>query len=421
MTETTSEKHIISAKISMLKRYPFYGGLVSTLKLKTHREGDKSFRASTDGYSTFFYNPVEIEKMNKEELIVTLAHEVGHITLKHAIRVGGRDQKIFNIAADYVVNAILLEDGIGTVALFRKMRILYDEKFRGMSVEEVYDIIKKNPSAYSQQGDFPIDHETWGAGIGEGQGNKPNGNENEKNNNGTDNNKGIVEKWGLPTGNLSESKRQQIESEINDRINKAITIEQQVRGDKSSKLSRDFIKKLEEPRVDWRQLLAQYLEDTSTNNTYRRFNKKYLPMGVLLPTPNVERTKINIMLDVSGSIGDELLRKFISDVWYLLSANDSYEEVNIYQVDTQILSHVKVSIGDDIGSIASEILTRKGTGGTNFNEFFKYLEDNNNQSITIVFTDGDATIPDEPPIYPVIFIYTIRKLDWGINILYDEE
>lgn len=409
----------------MLKRYPFYGGLVSTLKLKTYREGDKNFRAATDGYSTFFYNPVEIEKMTKEELIVTLAHEVGHITLKHAIRVGGRDKRIFNIAADYVVNSILLEDGIGSVSLFRKMRILYDERFKGMSVEEVYDIIKKNPSAYTQQGDFPIYHETWGAGIGEGQGNKPNDNDNKNGNgneNGNKNEKNDNSDSGNKlTGKLSESKKQQIESEINDRINKAITIEQQVRGDKSSRISRDFIKKLEEPRVDWRQLLAQYLEDTSTNNTYRRFNKKYLPMGVLLPTPNVERTRINIMLDVSGSISDELLRKFISDVWYLLSANDGYEEVNIYQVDTEILSHVKVSIGDDIGSIASEILTRKGTGGTDFNEFFKYLEDNNNQSITIVFTDGDATIPDEPPVYPVIFIYTIRKLNWGINILYDEE
>jgi len=404
-TSEIAEQHIITVKALLLQHYPFYGGLLSTLKFKQYKVGNKNFRASTDGYSTIFYNPEEIRGMNKLELTVTLAHEVGHISFKHVLREGGRDHRLFNIAADYVVNAILLEDGIGNVELFRNMKLLYNEQFKGMSVEQVYDIIKKDPYTYLQQVGFPINHETWGISN--------NTTETER-----DNDSGlVVEEW----NGLTESQKQKIDSEINNKIAQAISIEKQMRGNISSRIARDFIKKLEEPRVDWRQLLAQYLEETSTNNTYRRFNKKYLPMDILLPTPNIERASINVMLDVSGSISDELLRQFISDVYYLLSTQDTYEEVNVYQVDTKVLSHIKIAVGDDLGEVTGKIFTRNGSGGTDFTSFFKYLTVNNNQNITIVFTDGDATIPDKEPNFPVIFIYTRHELEWGINILYNTE
>jgi len=393
-----AEQHIITVKALLLQHYPFYGGLLSTLKFKQYKVGNKNFRASTDGYSTIFYNPIKIKEMTKLELTVTLAHEVGHISFKHVLREGGRDHRLFNIAADYVVNAILIEDGIGNVELFRNMKLLYDEKFRGMSVEQVYDIIKKDPYTYLQQADFLTNHETWRFGE---DGNEDE-NEDEENYN-------------------NNEKYNYIESEIDNKIAQAISIEKQMRGNISSRIARDFMKKLEEPIIDWCQLLAQYLGSNSTNNTYRWFNKKYLSMNILLPTQNIGLVSINIMLDVSGSISDELLKQFVSDVWYLLSSQDSYEEVNVYQVDTEILSHIKIAVGDDLGEVESKIFTRKGSGGTDFTSFFKYLTDNNNQSITIVFTDGDATIPDKEPNFPVIFIYTQCKLKWGINILYNKE
>jgi len=398
-----AEQHIITVKALLLQHFPFYGGLLSTMKMEAKKLPENAY-AATDGHSTIFYDPEKIAGLTKNELIFTLAHEVTHVSLKHIIRLGNRNPRIFNIAADYAVNSILEQDNVGSTSMYRKMGVLYDSRFENMPVEQIYDIINKNPDQYSMIN--PINnHEFWDF------------NDNLRYDEDTEGSNKKMANIPRPTG----SQIQKIDSEINNKIAQAISIEKQLRGNISSRIARDFMKKLEEPRVDWRQLLAQYLEETSTNNTYRRFNKKYLPMGVLLPTPNVERTRINIMLDVSGSISDKLLKQFVSDVWYLISSQDAYEEVGIYQVDTDIVSHIKVAVGDDLGEVSSKIFTRNGSGGTDFISFFKHLESNNNQSITIVFTDGDATIPDKEPNFPVIFIYTRRKLEWGINILYNEE
>jgi hypothetical protein len=41
----------------------------------------------------------------------TIAHEANHVLLGHHIRIAGKDPELSNIAADHVINNILLKDG----------------------------------------------------------------------------------------------------------------------------------------------------------------------------------------------------------------------------------------------------------------------------------------------------------------------
>ncbi len=79
-----------------------------------------------------------------------IAHEVLHCVLKHVYRLRGREPKLANVAADHVVNLLLLEDGWPLWP-----NAYADQRFRGLSFEEVYAILKnerdaQNPSPQPQ-------------------------------------------------------------------------------------------------------------------------------------------------------------------------------------------------------------------------------------------------------------------------------
>jgi predicted metal-dependent peptidase len=78
--------------------------------------------------------------LSQEEWRFVLAHEMLHAALRHGDRVGGRDRYLWNVAADFVINAWLVEMGVGAMPEVG----LYDPDLAGLSAEEVYDRIAKD-------------------------------------------------------------------------------------------------------------------------------------------------------------------------------------------------------------------------------------------------------------------------------------
>ena len=71
-------------------------------------------------------------------------HELLHAALLHPLRRGLRDPKLFNIAADIVVNGMVVADD----SLELPNDSLRSEKLEHLSVEEIYEILqKKNPAS----------------------------------------------------------------------------------------------------------------------------------------------------------------------------------------------------------------------------------------------------------------------------------
>jgi hypothetical protein len=75
--------------------------------------------------------------LGEEEIKFVMAHEFLHAALKHGGRIDRRDPYLWNVACDFVVNRWLTEMGVGE----RPCGVLYDERFNGLNVESVYDII----------------------------------------------------------------------------------------------------------------------------------------------------------------------------------------------------------------------------------------------------------------------------------------
>ena len=83
-------------------------------------------------------------RLSFEEWKFVLAHEFLHAALRHDIRREGRDPILWNVACDYIINGWLAEMGVGQMP----EGLLYDEHFKGMSVETVYDKLCENIRYY---------------------------------------------------------------------------------------------------------------------------------------------------------------------------------------------------------------------------------------------------------------------------------
>src|SRR5215472_4066695 len=87
---------------------------------------------ATDG-SRIVYNPAFVDQLKPAELEGTLAHEVLHCALGHQCRRGERDPELWNQAADFAINPILLGNGFTLPA-----GALVDPAFNNLSAEEIY-------------------------------------------------------------------------------------------------------------------------------------------------------------------------------------------------------------------------------------------------------------------------------------------
>lgn len=119
--------------------YPLLGGIAAGMTLvadaELARAHDIAIAAVNAEVAEIYINP--LIRQSDEEWRFVLAHEMLHAALRHGERCGPRDQYLFNVAADYVVNGWLVEMGIGQMP----QGVLYDADLKGLSVEEIYDRI----------------------------------------------------------------------------------------------------------------------------------------------------------------------------------------------------------------------------------------------------------------------------------------
>jgi predicted metal-dependent peptidase len=130
--EEQAVKAMEEARAGMVSSHPSLG----YLSFKLNWFADSSVpTAWTDGISVGF-NPEFVMSLTKPRRKFLAAHEVGHPMLGHHLRRGDRDPKKWNIACDHVVNLILVEQGFTLIK-----DALLDYRFKGMAVEEVYNIL----------------------------------------------------------------------------------------------------------------------------------------------------------------------------------------------------------------------------------------------------------------------------------------
>ena len=142
LTANPTSLRIQKARTALLLDHPFFGSLLFRLK---GRESRSVKTMATDGVS-LYYNPEFVDTLNAATLAGTLAHEVMHPALHHHVRRSGRDPKRWNVACDFAINPLLVDAGLSLPE-----GVLLDNHFRGMSAEQIYNLLESESESETDQ------------------------------------------------------------------------------------------------------------------------------------------------------------------------------------------------------------------------------------------------------------------------------
>jgi len=370
---------IITARVGLLLRHPFFGNMATRLKILA--ADDWLPTAAVDGRN-LYYNTQFFNDMDNKEIEFVVAHEILHMVFDHLGRrgFGGEDRNpmLYNIAADYIVNNTLVRDRIG-----EKPKIVdcfQDFKYEDWTSEEVYDELfeeaKKNgEEALKQLGEMLDEH----LDMDEGDEGSSSGEESE----GKDSNGNNVSKR---RPKFSDEEMKQIKDEIKENMLSAA----QAAGAGNVPVGvQRMIKQLTEPKMNWRELLRQQIQSTiKSDYTFSRPSRKGQMSSAILPGMNFQDTiDIAVSIDMSGSISNTQAEDFLGEVKGIM---DEYQDYNIkiWCFDTAVYNEQDFSSdsGDDL--LDYEI---KGGGGTNFMANWEYMKETGYvPKKFIMFTDGYA-------------------------------
>ena len=354
---------LVTARIGLLLRHPFFGNLATRMKLID--ASDWCATLATDGRN-FYYNNDFVNKLKPKEAEFGFAHEVLHNVFDHMGRRDHRDPQLSNIAADYAVNQILKDERIGEVPGW--IKIFQDNKYRGMSYEQIYDDLyeKAEKIDIGSLGELLDEHLD---GEGEGDGESEDGDKEGKGK-------------GRPKLTAEEKKA------IKDEIKEAMVAAAQAAGaGRVPGAVARMIQTFTEPKMDWRQMLRMNIQSILKSNfSFSRPNRKSQHCGAILPgMMNEETIDVSVAIDMSGSISDAMARDFIGEVKGIM---DEYKDfkLDLWCFDTDIYGYKQFT-----GDTADELMEYecKGGGGTDFDANWTFMKDNDiNPKRFIMFTDG---------------------------------
>jgi predicted metal-dependent peptidase len=343
-------------------RAPFYATL--TLFADYHVT-QRIQTAATDGRD-IFVNPAFFDGLTPAERDGVLLHEVLHAALLHVTRRTGRDRLLWNIAADIIVNGII--DQLQGFALPKG--VIRDDDLRDKTVEEVYYLLTRDGAT----GFELLMSDLLDAAEGEGE--------------------------------IDADRRAEIEDYWRHAMRQADALDQQMnrqRGDKPAGLRRE-LGRLDLARLDWRAYLWRYLVQTPTD--FGDFDRRFVGQGLYLEGVTGETVRVNVCIDTSGSVTNDLIRLLASELQGILRAYP-HLRCELYYADTALYGPYDLT-----GQ--SAIPPPIGGGGTDFRPFFAAItkqHDPFHHGLVIYLTDGYGVFPETAPPFDVLWVVTPGGLD----------
>ena len=342
-------EQLVRARISLLLQQPFWGTLATRLILKDVTDDEWCPTAATDG-RYFYYNRNFISKLNRAEAVFLVAHEVEHCVYDHMSRRGSRMPKLWNAAADFVINYELHEHNVGKLPDEKTSGIqaCFDAKYKGMFAEEVYELLLKDPDANWPEFDVHLE-------PGDGKG-EP----------------------------MTEEERRALSDEIRAAVMQAAKAAGA--GNVPGGVRR-LLKDLVEPQMDWREILNMKIQSMFKNDfTWSRCSRKSQSSGIYLPATREDvRADAAVALDCSGSMTTEMLRDLLSETKGIMQQFQDFK-LRVWCFDTRVYNEA-IFTPENIDEIDSYDI--KGGGGTDFMCNWTYMKDNDIlPERFIMMTDG---------------------------------
>ncbi len=379
---------IIHARTNLLVSNGFFGFLAMQLRLI---EDYNMPTAAVDGIS-LFYNPDFVNQLDDRQCEFLICHEVMHCCLKHFSRRQGRQIKPWNAACDFVINLDLKDSGftlIHDVMISGKnFQCCIDEKYRGMTSEEIYDSFPKVEINFYISGDGS----EWDIG-------------------------GVID---APNGQTGE---EQAKHTWDKAVRSAIAVMKASGIGSVPGILRHLIGELNRPKVSWKDLTWNFIDQSmSKEPSWARISRRSVAMGTLLPGVISDRLNhLVFAVDDSGSINDKMFKEMLSEVAGSLDQGTA-DQLTVIYADTRAHDIFHYVMGD----IVKPEPLKGGGGGTAFSDTFKYISENIPDASCIIYlTDLDVyDFGDDPGIPTLWAVYThesqfpqlAEKVPFGVPI-----
>ena len=362
----TEEQRIKKGHIALMKHpeTALWGGV---MMMGSTEVVDEAITAYTDGinkkYGRTFLQTICPTQPEVNGLIL---HENLHIGLRHHLHGADmfrEDGDKANKAADYVVNDMITEISKKYPELVQLPKGgLYDPQYHNMSMREVYKLLKSKKGG-GGGGGKPEKEGEQGSGSGGGE-------------------------YEFDKHDFGKPMTQEEAKEMDGKIDRAIREGALLAGRLGIDLPR-AISDLLDPVIDWKKELAEFVTSTCKGKdeyTWRKFNRRLISNDIYLPTVENETIgEVVVAIDTSGSIGQEQLNAFASELVSICEAV-SPDAVRILWWDTKV--HGEQLFTDNYDQIGS-MLKPLGGGGTRVSSVAEYINKKKiNAECCIVFTDG---------------------------------
>jgi len=256
-----TNKKIEQAKTKLMLENPYFGTLITSLELRVN----SNLINTRNLGDVFEYNEEYLEVLTVNEITTLLANSAMHQALFHTERGKGKVSSVWNLASDYAINDLLVENGFMLPPMAN-----YASRFETLYAEQIYTLLLSELDL--QENDEPQEEEQQTEQISEQD---------------------------IPTELLSQEEYELLLEQLNIKLEK--------HGDLPKGIER-FVASKSMSQISWRDELYRYV-NAHAKSDYKMFppSKKHLYRGIALPSIYGEELKIVVAIDTSASIDDELL------------------------------------------------------------------------------------------------------------------
>ncbi len=426
------QQMLIDTKVNL----PYYGNFNLFVNFSERKDIDTCAVNMTASGMNFFFNAEFLDRLTQKEVNFITLHEDFHLLWSHPRRTitGQYDHKLSNIAQDMIINHIIWEDIPSTYVEIPKdkdgknMALFIPKEYTGKLIfEEVYEWLreekekrekekkqnqcqscdgsgkdkqkqgqsqdksnsgekeKQEGQDNSESGEDCQDCNGSGQQDGQGQGEKPKYGPFGRN---PKNEKETIDTWSLDQilDNLENNQGQYLDVHMGDEIPEEMRESMvrdamdrlQARGLSSGNID-TTLNKLRKQRKDYlkeiKRTVSNMIFGTKKEKTIKKPNRK----GIEGMKGNRKvKTKINVGLDTSGSMGGgSTFERVLSYVYQ----NDI--EINFMESDTEVKWVENIKSKKQLASIPI-----KGLGGTCLQPMIDYIVEHHNDCNTVLLTDG---------------------------------
>ena len=394
--------------VTLLLKEPFYGHLLGGLVRRVSEDVSTAAVALTSRGPELIVNPLFfIKELNTKERVAVIKHEALHIIFRHLYRKPKKnaDLKLFNIAADLVVNQLIAPWPLPETGVTLKTFSDYDLR-PDQTVEWYYDKLSKLKKAVLKKSNAQSGKNDDGSSNSSNDEaeNAPKSLEALKRmlNQTSHSNHSLWAASGGAEGTDGEPMSQTLIDALEVDIERHV-----IRARNRMPVSQwgsiplviqselQSIEQNRKPKVDWRRTLRLFANSgyrTSLVPTNRRMSKRFNTF----PGTRVKRAKrVAVVIDTSGSIAMDQLELFLAEIHAIWRSG---ADIHIIECDASVQRTFPYK-GKPLDNV-------KGGGGTSFDPAFEWLKNmrNGRFDACIYLTDGMAGAPTIRPRCPVMWV-----------------